>query len=95
MIDESMSKFLFHEFFGFLVRGYRRAFPSVHLNSLRFRRLFTPLNHESDKIVKLQRHQVKDAVLNMGSYAVEASLLGLKQGLFPSIFHETITARLG
>jgi hypothetical protein len=32
--------------------------------------LFTPLNHESDKIVKPQRHQVKDAVLEMGSYAV-------------------------
>jgi hypothetical protein len=38
-----------------------------------FRRLFTPLNHESDKIVQLQRHQVKDAVLEMGSYAVEAT----------------------
>jgi hypothetical protein len=38
-----------------------------------FHRLFTPLNHESDKIVKLQRHQVKDAVLEMGSYAVEAT----------------------
>ncbi len=38
-----------------------------------FRRLFTPLNHESDKIVKLQRHQNKDAVLEMGSYAVEAT----------------------
>jgi len=38
-----------------------------------FRRLFTPLNHESDKIVKLQRHQVKVAVLEMGSYAVEAT----------------------
>jgi hypothetical protein len=34
-----------------------------------FRRLFTPLNHESDKIVKLQRHQVKDAVIEMGGYA--------------------------
>jgi len=31
------------------------------------------LNHESDKIVKLQRHQFKDAVLEMGSYAVEAT----------------------
>jgi len=38
-----------------------------------FRRLFTPLHHESDKIVKLTRHQVKDAVLEMGSYAVEAT----------------------
>jgi hypothetical protein len=38
-----------------------------------FRRLFTPLNHESNKIVKLQRHQVKDAVLEMGRYAVEAT----------------------
>jgi hypothetical protein len=37
-----------------------------------FRRLFTPLHHESDKIVKVQRNQVKDAVLEMGSYAVEA-----------------------
>jgi hypothetical protein len=38
-----------------------------------FRRLFTPLNHESNKIVKLQRHQVKDAVLKMGSYAMKAT----------------------
>ena len=38
-----------------------------------FCRLFTPLHHESDKIVKLQRNQVKDAVLEMGSYAVEAT----------------------
>jgi hypothetical protein len=38
-----------------------------------FRRLFTPLNHESDKIVKLRRNQVRDAVLEMGSYAVEAT----------------------
>ena len=38
-----------------------------------FRRLFIPLHHESDKIVKLQHHQVKDAVLEMGSYAMEAT----------------------
>jgi hypothetical protein len=38
-----------------------------------FRSLFTPLNHESDKIVKLHRNQVRDAVLEMGSYAVEAT----------------------
>ncbi len=38
-----------------------------------FHRLFTPLHHESDKIVKLQCNQVKDAVLKMGSYAVEAT----------------------
>ena len=38
-----------------------------------FRRLFTPLHHESDKIVKLQRNQVRDAVIEMGSYAVEAT----------------------
>ena len=38
-----------------------------------FRRLFSPLNHESDKIVNLQRHQVKDALLEMGSYAMEAT----------------------
>ena len=38
-----------------------------------FRHLFTPLHHESDKIAKLQRNQVKDAVLKMGSYAVEAT----------------------
>ncbi len=35
--------------------------------------LFTPLNHESGKIVKLQRHQVKDAVIEMGDYAIEAT----------------------
>ncbi len=38
-----------------------------------FRRLFIPLNHESDKIVKLHRNQVRDAVLEMCSYAVEAT----------------------
>ncbi len=38
-----------------------------------FRGLFTHLNHESDKIVKLQHHQVKDAVLEMVSYAAEAT----------------------
>jgi hypothetical protein len=38
-----------------------------------FCQLFTPLNHESHKIVKLQRHQVKDAVIEMGVYAVEAT----------------------
>jgi hypothetical protein len=36
-----------------------------------FRQLFTPLNHESDKIVKLQHHQVKDAVIEMGASEVE------------------------
>jgi hypothetical protein len=38
-----------------------------------FLRLFTPLNHESSKIVKLQRIQVKDAVVEMGDYAMEAT----------------------
>jgi hypothetical protein len=38
-----------------------------------FLQLFTPLNHESGKIVKLQRHQVKDAVIEMGDYAMEAT----------------------
>jgi hypothetical protein len=33
-----------------------------------FLRLFTPLNHESGRIVKLQCHQVKDAVIEMGDY---------------------------
>jgi hypothetical protein len=32
-----------------------------------FRRLFTPLNHESDKIVKLHCNQVRDAVLEMAA----------------------------
>jgi hypothetical protein len=31
------------------------------------------LNHELDEIVKLQRHQVKDAMIEMGGYAVEAT----------------------
>ncbi len=35
--------------------------------------LFTPLNHESGKIVKLQHHQVKDAVIETGDYAMEAT----------------------
>jgi hypothetical protein len=38
-----------------------------------FRYSFTPLNHESNKIVKLHRNQIRDAVLEMGSYAVEAT----------------------
>jgi hypothetical protein len=38
-----------------------------------FLQLFTPLNHESGKIVKLQHHQVKDAVIEMGDYAIEAT----------------------
>jgi hypothetical protein len=38
-----------------------------------FCHLFTPLNHESDKIVKLHCNQVRDAVLEIGSYAVEAT----------------------
>jgi hypothetical protein len=31
------------------------------------------LNHDLDKIVKLQHHLVKDAVIEMGGYAVEAA----------------------
>ena len=37
-----------------------------------FLQLFTPLNHDADKIVKLQHHQVRDAVIEMG-YAMEAT----------------------
>jgi hypothetical protein len=51
----------------------RRAFPLVSSKSLCYLQLFTPLNHELEKIVKLQRHQVKDAVIEMGGYAVEAT----------------------
>jgi hypothetical protein len=38
-----------------------------------FLRLFTPLNHESSKIFNLQRNQVKDAVIEMVDYAMEAT----------------------
>jgi hypothetical protein len=38
-----------------------------------FLQLFTPLNHESSKIINLQLHQVKDAVIEMGDYAMEAT----------------------
>jgi hypothetical protein len=38
-----------------------------------FLRLFTPLNHKSGKIVKLQGKQVKDAVIEMGDYTMEAT----------------------
>ena len=38
-----------------------------------FRRVFTPLNQDSDKIVNLARNQVQEAVLEMGWYAVEAT----------------------
>jgi len=43
-----------------------------------FRRVFTPLNHDSDKIVNLSRNQVREAVLEMGWYAVEATKRELK-----------------
>ncbi len=35
--------------------------------------LFTPLNHESDKIVNLWDKQVRDAMIEMGDYAMEAT----------------------
>jgi hypothetical protein len=38
-----------------------------------FHQIFSPLSPECNKIVKLQRHQVKDAVIEMGGYAVEAT----------------------
>jgi hypothetical protein len=38
-----------------------------------FLQLFTPLNHKSGKIVKLQCEQVSDAVIEMGDYAMEAT----------------------
>ena len=38
-----------------------------------FRRVFTPLNHDSDRIVNLLRNQVQEAVLEMGLDAVEAT----------------------
>lgn len=37
-----------------------------------FRRLFIPLNAESDKIVNLSRNDVRDSVVEMGEFAVEA-----------------------
>jgi hypothetical protein len=38
-----------------------------------FRRLFIPLNAESDKIVNLSRNDVRDSVVEMGEFAVEAT----------------------
>ena len=38
-----------------------------------FRRLFIPLNAESDKIVNLSRNDVRDSVVEMGGFAVEAT----------------------
>ncbi len=38
-----------------------------------FRRLFTPLNSESDRIVNLNRQEVRDSVIEMGGYAIEAT----------------------
>jgi len=38
-----------------------------------FRRLFNPLNAESNKIVNLSRNDVRDSVLEMGGFAVEAT----------------------
>jgi hypothetical protein len=43
-----------------------------------FRRVFTPLNQDSDKIVNLARNQVQEAVLEMGWYAVEATKREIK-----------------
>jgi hypothetical protein len=38
-----------------------------------FRRLFTPLNSESDRIVNLNRQEVRDSVFEMGGFAIEAT----------------------
>jgi hypothetical protein len=38
-----------------------------------FRRLFTPLNSESDRIVSLNRQEVRDSVIEMGGFAIEAT----------------------
>jgi hypothetical protein len=38
-----------------------------------FRRLFTPLNSESDRIVSLNRPEVRDSVIEMGGFAIEAT----------------------
>jgi hypothetical protein len=38
-----------------------------------FRQLFIPLNAESDKIVNLSRHDVRNSVVEMGGFAVEAT----------------------
>jgi hypothetical protein len=38
-----------------------------------FRRLFIPLNAESNKIVNLSRNDVRDSVVEMGEFAVEAT----------------------
>ena len=38
-----------------------------------FRRLFTSLNSESDRIVSLNRQEVRDSVIEMGGFAIEAT----------------------
>ena len=38
-----------------------------------FRRLFTPLNLESDRIVNLNRQEVRYSVMDMGGFAIEAT----------------------
>jgi hypothetical protein len=38
-----------------------------------FRRLFTPLNSESDRIVNLNRQEVSDSVIEMVGFAIEAT----------------------
>ncbi len=38
-----------------------------------FRRFFIPLNSGSDKIVKLNRQEVRDSVIEMGGFAIEAT----------------------
>ncbi len=56
-----------------LMLAIKEGIPFRTFEQPLIRHLFTPLNHESDKIVKLHCNQVRDAVLEMGSYAVEAT----------------------
>ncbi len=51
-----------------------------------FRCLFTPLNLESDRIVNLNHQEVRDSVMEMGEFAIEATKREIPQLLFPHIY---------
>jgi hypothetical protein len=51
----------------------KEGIPFCTFAQLSFRRLFTSLNSESDRIVSRNRHEVRDSVIEMGGFAIEAT----------------------
>ncbi len=51
----------------------KEGIPLCTFSQPSFRQLFIPLNTESDKIVNLTCHDVRDSVVEMGGFAMEAT----------------------